>query len=304
MSIMKEKTMPRPAETIDPFAPPNWRWLAAENIAQGTKLIDSYRGDRHVLAAVDHLRSCNPHPSKGFNPAINEALGVFSDHASLVKAELEARLVSGQALRDIARACQMPDAVVDMYHGIFFDAPPAATDYVRVHVIGHGPSRGFRNDEVRQFWAWAAMGGGPIILQVLLDSFRRAHRTGRVPTLDTYLRRNANVLIDVKAFVALNVIPWSAAWDLLFLNLKSQLDEASTVSDPKSRALKLASQQLRVINAGRAALKGAIVPPAELFLQGRTRQVKSQEKVCTKQVQATDVSSALFDHLFELLRSR
>jgi hypothetical protein len=301
---MDEKKTKKPSETNDPFAPPDWRWQAAENIVRGTKSVDSYFGDRHVLAAVEHLRAVDKRESKGCNPAIAESLGIFRDSMSLVKAELEARLVSGEAERDIARACQMPDAVVDMYHGIFFDAPPAATDYVKVHVIGHGPLRGFRNDEVRQFWAWAAMGGGPIILQMLLDSFRRAHRTGRVPTLDTYLRRNANVLIDVQAFVALNVIPWSAAWDLLFLNLKSQLDEASTDSDPKSRALKLASQQLRVINAGRAALKGAMVPPAELFLQGRTRQVKSQEKVCTKQVQATDVSSALFDHLFELLRSR
>jgi hypothetical protein len=73
MSIMKEKTMPRPAETIDPFALPNWRWLAAQSIAQGAKLIDRYRGDRHVLAAVNHVRSFNPYRVKAFNPAINEA---------------------------------------------------------------------------------------------------------------------------------------------------------------------------------------------------------------------------------------
>jgi hypothetical protein len=57
-----------------------------------------------------------------------------------VKAELEARLVSGLVLRDIARACDIAETVVDLYRGIFFDAPPAATDYVRMHVIGHGPS--------------------------------------------------------------------------------------------------------------------------------------------------------------------
>lgn len=290
-------------ETYDPFAPPHWRWRAAENIVHGTKRINGYRGDQHVLAAVEHLRAGETRQSKGCNPAIAESLGIFRDSTSLVKVELEARLVSGQSPRDIARACDIAENVVDLYRGIFFDAPPQATDYVRIHVIGHGPWRGFQNEEVRQFWAWVAMGGGPVVFQALLDSYRQAQRPGKAPTLDTYLQRDENVRIDVQAFVAMSVLPHTAPWKDWIIEVRSQMDEALSDRNPLSRAMKLGCQKLAVVKAGRVALEDATVPPGDKLAKGNARQTNDRDKMRTEPLQA-DVSDALFERLLELLRSR
>jgi hypothetical protein len=155
----------------------------------------------------------------------------------------------------------------------------------------------------RRSQAILGLGGGPVVFPALLDSFRRAQRPGKAPTLDTYRQRDANCRVEVQAFVTVNVIPRSAPWALLFMNLNSQMEEASTDSNPLSRALKLGRQQLTVIKAGRAALEGATVPPSDLFVRGKTRQAKGQEKLRAKPVQA-DAPGAFSNRLLEFLSSR
>jgi len=249
-----------PRECFDPSAPPHWRWLAAERIVAGNEPERHYTGDADVVAAVAHLRACAAGEAYGLDAAIAEAQGLFRDDG-LERAELEARLVAAQTNTAIARACRLPEQVVQRYQMLFFDVPAAAGEYLASQVVGAGRYRGFRDGEVRPFLIWAAKGTGPIMLDLLLDPFKRACRAGETPSLGMYLHPRSGVRHDVQAFVAASALPSSGLWLNWSGDVAVRLGEAMKITDAKERPLALAQLQLEVVQAGRAALAGAAPPP-------------------------------------------
>ena len=63
----------------------------------------------------------------------------------------------------IAQRCGLTAEAVTWYESIFFNIRGRlkAVGYIRQHVIGAGIDCGFRNDELRAFWAWLTFSGQP-----------------------------------------------------------------------------------------------------------------------------------------------
>jgi|GEM_PF-2128764 len=248
-----------PLEAWDPFAPPHWRWRAAERIVAGEKSVDDYP-DKDVRAAVLHLQAIAARQAEGYSTAIAEAYGLFRDDG-LLRAELEARFIVGQTIPEIARIISVPVPVVECYRRLFFDVPVRATDYLVTQVIRCAPLRGFQDHEIRQFWTWIAMDGSPPLLDLLVTSLPQAGRSGNAPRLSHYLAANSRVHPDVQALVAASALPFTdpwTKWAAACENLLREFDESAGWEESLAEFVEIRWELLR---AGRAALAGAAAPP-------------------------------------------
>lgn len=198
----------------DPLCPLDYRWRDAGRVARGEPPRWSDPFDPIVTEAAAFRRALAiPAPSDAEAaadewPVIKTAYEIFAEDGSL-RWELEARLLADQSDEEIAERCEVTAGVVSRYEQLFFAMREAraAHDYLTHYVVGTSIHDGFRDGEVRQFWAWATMAGGPIVLDALVDSLRRARRPDEPATLSIYLREGADVPWELQSYVAAGVIP-------------------------------------------------------------------------------------------------
>jgi hypothetical protein len=71
---------------------------------------------------------------------------------------VEARLLTGAPLEEVAQRCGLPAEVVQTYHQLFFDVRGRlrATDWVMIHVVGTYALKGFAGLPVGAVWKYAA----------------------------------------------------------------------------------------------------------------------------------------------------
>jgi len=165
------------AAEFDPLRPTDWRRDMARRYFNRGEGWFRRSGDRYLLQAyrlVAVIRRCELLPGEKIPPAptlVTIAASHLYDEGER-HAELEARLLAGQSIPEVAAILDIPEPVIEAYERIYFDVRPRlkAKDYIRHHAIN---PLSLRPDHptyfdvlVRKFAYW----GGRLVLDVVLDA--------------------------------------------------------------------------------------------------------------------------------------
>ena len=289
----------------DPSRPPCWRWLLAGEILEGLHAdMDDSDGDLQALVA---FRAAMAAGQENNNQALAAAHKVFVEDGPQ-RWELEARLLAGQANAMIAERCGLTAEAVTWYESIFFNirGKLKAVGYIRQHVIGAGIDCGFRNDELRAFWAWLTFSAQPLVIERLIDTFHRVRQSGEPPTLSVYLRADANVAPRLQAFVASAVVPHFGPAGKAWTEIKLLQLEAEATADPDRAAFLLERARNYLIGCGRALLVGKPLPtfrrPAAQTAKRASSNGKQQGMGIRKALADDPVLQAIGDDLGQSFR--
>jgi hypothetical protein len=160
-----------------PFRSPAWRWDRAnwlyEHGGRADKRIDDdwVAGARDFLAAGGRQAEARPTPRRrADDPHIQAALNLWRAEPPTPRWQVEARLLTGAPLDEVAHLCELLVEVVETYHHLFFDVRPRlrATDWVMFHAVGTCYYQGFAGLPLGSVWKWAAYTAGPHALEVVM----------------------------------------------------------------------------------------------------------------------------------------
>jgi len=175
-----------------PLRPPGWRWLRAGYLVDNGRRLSRCRDDNKVWDAVAFyraLRSCQDERGRARlarkMPAFFEAWQVYQQ-ASLVRWEVEARLLANEETEAIARKCGLSANAVEVFHDTFFSVRPhlRARDWIMNCVIGPKVHRGLKETDQDELLKLYAFAGGPLVVDSLMDYFRHPVPNPAVPDAD------------------------------------------------------------------------------------------------------------------------
>lgn len=236
---------------IDPHATPCWRWETAQQLANDPRQI-TQSDDPLIQEAATYLRTDN----ELRYPAIHATREIY-EADGLERAEIEARILAGQSDAEISKRCVHPPQLIGVYHDLFLWVRPyLRTDWVITKTVGMGRHVGFKDDELRQVWARYALAGGPILIEEVIDSFRRNARSKDPPRLSVYLREDAEIRPELQADVAGVVIPVSRSGYAWHIEFGVTLQEIRAIRDRKHRQLAMQELRSEMVSVGRKALAG------------------------------------------------
>ena len=263
-------------ESFDPFRPPWWRYDLAVKIARGEKR-QRRRLDPVVKAVVDLLRAGERTTARRGTDEHDAELAAalrLHEEDGPQRWEVEARILARQADQEIADRCGLSNSMVALYTQVFFDLRQSldATGYLMATVVGRWGGDTFRNEDVGRFWAWAAMGGGSVVLDSLVEAFRTARQPGELPTMSVYLKPGACTCSDMQMFVAVSVLPNHGPLAEAHIWWNLRLREASVTGDPYRAALLREQVQDDVIRCARAQLAGKPVKSRLLPRKSSSRE--------------------------------
>ena len=245
----------------NPFRPPCWRWLLAGEILEGlhADMDDSDDEMQALVAFRAHLDT--PEAINSDHPALATAYKIFTENGPQ-RWELEARLIARQADSEIAQRIGLTAETVATYVATFCDVRGklSAVGYLLRHCVGGGVQRGFRNDEIPAFWKWAAMAGGPLIVDTLTETFHSLHRPPEPATLGLYLKADAGIAPNLQAFVSSVALPPDGPAAAVWQELRFRLMEADASEDRERRALLRERVRDHLIRTARAFLAGKRLP--------------------------------------------
>ncbi len=161
---------------------PHWRWLLAQSY-QECRRDPEVRQDKWIGAASKKVFTLITVKSAAKRKAIDQAEQIW-EQSGVTRWELEARLLTNQALSDVASAMDLPEMVVKAYEAVFFDvrAYLSKTDYIAGTVLQC--DREYYPSEVGRIWQRFAYWGGVAVLETILDHFRRRGWQDYTPIID------------------------------------------------------------------------------------------------------------------------
>jgi hypothetical protein len=284
----------------NPSSPPAWRWELAGKIVRGDH-VDGRMVDATVEAAARLRAELEGSEPSGRFAARESPLSLARAHelyqeSGLRRAEVEARLVAGQSDEQIGDKCGVAPEVVAMYAQVFCDIRQSlsAGDYIQVHLIGPGAHGGFHDHEVGRFWASIALGGGPAVLDQMIEVFHAARRSDQPAGLSVYLQPDAGVPIDMQATVASTVLPKTGPAAEAFCGMHLLLIESRAADDPDRAACLRERARDWLIKCARAHLAGKPLPrPRRRATLGRKAEKMPKGKPLTFE-QWDDLVTAAF----------
>jgi hypothetical protein len=265
--------------------PLDWRSRDAENIVTGHVTEWADDDDQWVACYAKYLRSLDS-GSQPAHVAVHQARQLTEQDGPVLW-EVRARLLAGQTDAEIGARCALPSEVITWYESLFFAvrAHTEATKYLLSRTVGDGLYRGFREGEVGEFWAWAALAGGPVVVNVLVDALRAARKPGDPPVLSIYLR--PGIAPQVQAFVASRTLPHFGPANELWLKVRGWLEEADGTHDQDRRLLLVERSREWVVRCARAWLAGKRLPTHRRKSPQPGRQPRAQHRSHALQVDAS-----------------
>ena len=194
---------------------PDRRWRLARRLAAKPDPDRLGRAEPLVVQATEYqkaLITCTTEAERaGVRnqwPSISEAHAVYEQNG-VKRYEVEARLVAGEDDDAIAAKCAMTPAAVAAYEYLFGAIREFQGQLYRLMklLVGSGVQDGFRDDELRQFWAWAGLTGGRFVVDKLVGAFRATWQPKDPPVLSTYLQPAAKVPLRMQAAIAATTLP-------------------------------------------------------------------------------------------------
>ena len=283
VQVRSEQTVQR--WRCDPFRPLDFRWQDASHVVTGRPTQWADRDDPVLKALIRHQRSLDPANTIRVSRQEREhfaairAAHELAQHDKPLRWQAEALILAGASDDEVAKRCVLEPAVVATYEAAFFAVREAAKAhlYLFQQTVGPAVQRGFRNDEVRQLWAWAGMAGGVLLVDELVAAHRSCHRPADQPRLDRYLCCEC-VPLELKACVASLVLPRSpSAFDTEYLDCDAKLLEAGTLQRPDAAISTRERVACDVVRLGQAVLAGKPVPKSRRNARrGTTASLRSK----------------------------
>jgi len=264
----------------DPTLPVDYQWRNAHELAADPTL-DSSDIEPIVRDAAAYLRSGVAHS----DPVIHAAR-VIHDEDGIARAEIEARILAGQSDNEIATACDESRQLIAVYEALFLCVRRylRATDWILSQTVGGSLFREFRDHELRQLWARYALSGGPLIIDELVNSYRRSARPGDSPSLSVYFRRDAEVRHELLADIAVEVIPYDDDGGCWSREFGTRQLEALTIKDAVQSRAAIVQLQHDVIAVGRRALSGESLACPSPAKPVTTKTTKPKSKTSQKRL--------------------
>jgi hypothetical protein len=164
-----------------PFRPVDWRWRRAVYLVENNRPASPRRDDAWARAAARFyraLRQCRDEAAwQGLArrlPALSQAHALYAGPPSLVKWELEARLLTPESFGQVAAKCGTTPEVVEAFEAVFFCTRDRlhVEGYIVFEVIGPKAHSGLTEADIDVILKMYAYSGGPIVLDRLVDYFK------------------------------------------------------------------------------------------------------------------------------------
>lgn len=236
----------------DPMLTPQWRSEVAQAMLDGpNRRYDSL--DPGIQEAIAFLQG----EELENRSAIELATQIYEDDA-LLRAEIEALVLANCPGKEIASRCGVDVKVVALYEQLYFHVRRylRASDWLISRTVNGAHWCGFKNHQLRQFWAWLAMAAGPVILDHAITVYKAAGGAHASCRLDTYLLHNAGVSINFQTFVAILTIPADQDGLRASLDLNVRFKEIDACSNPEVQLQYREEAQQAVIRYARLVLAG------------------------------------------------
>src|SRR6185437_15876565 len=160
---------------LSPFRSPEWRWLMAKELlhchADDVEVFDDETVRQTLqlqrcLGTVDTDLGASAMLARMSLPLA--AHRIYSDGV-VVRDEIEARLLSGEAFEVIAQKTGVAVDILRHFESLFFNVTDRlhSMDWLMAHAVGvdkwrhQAPTR-------RDFWCYYALAGGPLLLDFLI----------------------------------------------------------------------------------------------------------------------------------------
>jgi hypothetical protein len=227
---MSPSTYPARFNCIDhPLRPPAWRWLRAVDLADNRQPC-SEEDDDWVCQALHfyhRLRRSLGAAAQGElaqdMPALFQAHSLFTVPPSFQRWEIEARLLTDEPFEQIALKYGSQTEVIDAYHAVFFHVRDRlqASGYIRHLAIGPKLLFGLTEDDVDVILKLYAYGGGPCVLDLLVDYYRRPPVPERLEQLAPDALEELRTKLLIRSAILARVLPLD---DSMAKKLESLLD--------------------------------------------------------------------------------
>lgn len=237
-----------------PLPDPAQRWNDAVRLAKA-KPSERYSSSSEVTAAIEYLtalESCETDDARAALrsrwPHLAQARAIY-DANTVPRWELEAYILSGESNEEVAARLGLSPRTVATYVLLFFDlrAYIAEPEWL-IGKMFPGFTLKFQDHQLREFWAWVGLWGGPILLRRHVAEFRAAWQPHSAPLLRVYLREDAPVSLNSQAFVASFLLPGNTKTVPIIFETHLGLIEAERESDP-ARQKELIDQLKRTMIA-------------------------------------------------------
>jgi hypothetical protein len=211
-----------------PFRPVAWRWQLALQAVDWARHLPPWLTDRWVDRAVQFisaLKACRTPRGKARlarrMPATHRAYQLSLATPSWQRWELEARLLAGETVRQIAGPTGLDPGTIKVYEQLFFNVFDRlkATSYIRNATIGPKLYTNPAELDIGAWWKLAALSGGSPRLDQFIEAFGpsrpvAATERGETDPQARYLNR-----LECKVQVALVLWPRTPGATLLLMRL-------------------------------------------------------------------------------------
>lgn len=238
---------------FDPFTQPDWAWREAVRIAataarMGQGLAPVIREAALFLRDTRYgRRRRGPHDS-----AIAQALALHEAGGPRLW-EMGARVLADEAAEVIADKCGLALEVIRWYEALFFAVRPrlASWAWVCTQVIGRGLRYRFGDHGLGRVWAACAYFGGAVVLDTLIAAFRAC---GQQPSISAHLAPDSGVAPELKAMLAMLVLPAERSLDWMCFGWQLRLLEGVLLQCPDAAAGARERVGLEIVDRARMVL--------------------------------------------------
>ena len=220
-----------------PFRSPAWRWQRAEQLMHVGGSFSRRQDDNATGRAVSYLRDlhhCHTDQDKDKlarnYPHIHAAHCLFESD-SAATAEVQARLLAGQAPADIAHTIGLSSATVATYEALFFSVMDKlqARDWITSWAVGwwHGdPATGRDKATVLRGFAYS---GGVLVLEALLPYLCRGQLEAQPPATLT----GSAFQLDqaIRQAIGVAMLPYDEETNFKIMKMHADLIAAGVASD-------------------------------------------------------------------------
>ncbi|MBR9803265.1 hypothetical protein GYB59_16950 [bacterium] len=238
-----------------PFVLPYWRWEAAQKLSRAPSLVRQST-DPLLRDAAIYVRTKD---RKRF-PLIHSAREIFESD-EIQRTELEARILAGQNNETVGAKCELCPQQVAVYHDLFLSVRGRLkTDWVLTRTVGPSRMSWFQNNEFRQFWAFMALSGGPLVVDELKRGFQSLKISDVPLRLSLYLSDDCEIAKPLQAHIAVSTIPTcESTWLWLFesyakLNELGKISDRATFNEMQDQMYDEAIDLARRVHAGQVSM--------------------------------------------------
>jgi hypothetical protein len=271
------------AMTQNPCRVPNWRWLRAQDIAQGgppatmrrdgaTSTILIRRAARFYKALQNYDSDERQMKLAWERPDMFWAHYMYDQLHNPMRWSIEARILAGESNQEIARRIGCAEEIIQIYEGLFFNVRDKLNrkDYILHTVLKDAVLRGLQEREKDLLWKLVAYTGGSYMLDAVINPLVTPHWVTNPDDIPAFLQESAINVIKKKATIAALCVPINSQTEIKlikalskFVKIESSMDSQGKATDQINQGIGAMLESLTFRGGSRKAAKAQAGPLPE-----------------------------------------